>query len=236
MLSKTVTVPDHESKKHHYFRLCQKGQAMNRFFILLMIVVGLPFIYKHLLNQSKAPTGWVGSVMMKLWNKVYLPMAKWSLSFLPAKQFHRILDIGVGNGATTYYLSQKFKAESIIGIDISEKAIEQTQRLHLDHTITFDRANIEKTNYPSNSFDLICAFQNHFHWNNLQGSLLEIRRILTDDGILLIGCESSKVKYFLPELKEPDMFGEYLDDVGLRLVRVERERDWVVYQVEKRVY
>lgn len=207
---------------------------MNRFFILIIIVVGLFFIYKYLLNQSKEPSGRVGSVMMKLWNKVYLPMAKWSLSFLPAKQFHHILDLGVGNGATTYYLSQRFKAESIIGIDISEKAIEQAKRLHSDHTITFKQANIEKTDYPSNSFDLICAFQNHFHWNNLRGSLLEIRRILTDDGILLIGCEYSKVKYFLPELKVPDVFGEYLDDVGLRLVQVERERDWVVYVVGKK--
>lgn len=195
---------------------------MNRFFILLIIVVGLFFVYKYLLNQSKAPTGWGGSVMMKLWNRVYLPMAKWSLSFLPAKQFHRILDIGVGNGATTYYLSQRFKAETIIGIDISEKAIEQAKRLHSDHAITFERVDIEKIDSPSNSFDLICAFQNHFHWNNLQGSLLEIRRILTDDGILLIGCEYSKVKYFLPELKEPDGFGEYLNDVELRLIQVER--------------
>ena len=208
---------------------------MNRFFILLIIVVGLFFIYKYFLNQSKEPTGWVGIVMMKLWNKVYLPMAKWCLSFLPEKQFHRILDIGVGNGATTYYLSQRFKAETIIGIDISEKAIEQAQRLHSGNTITFEQANIEKTHYTSESFDLICAFQNHFHWNNLQGSLLEIRRILTDDGILLIGCEYSKVKYFLPELKEPDVFGECLSDVGLRLVQVERERDWVVYWVGKKL-
>ncbi len=208
---------------------------MRRFFILLIIVVGLFFIYKHLLNQSKSPTGWVGIVMMKLWNRVYLPMAKWSLSFLPAKQFHYILDIGVGNGATTYYLSQRFKPESIIGIDISEKAIEQAKRLYSDHTITFEKASIEKTNYPSNSFDLICAFQNHFHWNNLKGSFLEIRRILTDDGILLIECEYSKVKYFLPELKEPDVFGEYLEDVGLRLVQVERERDWVIYRIGKKI-
>lgn len=162
-------------------------------------------------------------------------MAKWSLSFLPAKQFHHILDIGVGNGATTYYLSQRFKAESIIGIDISAKAIEQAKRLHSNNAITFERANIEETDYPSDSFDLICAFQNHFHWNNLRGSLLEIRRILTDDGTLLIGCEYSKVKYFLPELKERDVFGEYLDDVGLRLLQVERERDWVVYRVDKRI-
>lgn len=51
------TIPDYESKKHHYFRLRQKGQAMNRFFILLIIVVGLAFFYKHLLNQSKEPSG-----------------------------------------------------------------------------------------------------------------------------------------------------------------------------------
>lgn len=207
---------------------------MNRFFIFLIIVVGLYFVYRHLLNQSKAPTGKVGIVMMKLWNKVYLPMTKWCLSFLPEKQFNRILDIGVGNGASTYYIVQTFKAESIIGIDISERAIAQSKKLNSNNTITFELANIEKTHFPSSSFDLICAFQNHFHWTNLQGSLLEIRRILTDDGILLIGCEYSKVKYFLPELKEPDDFGEYLDDIGLRLVQVERDRDWVVYRVGKK--
>lgn len=57
---------------------------------------------------------------MKLWNKVYLPMAKWSLSFLPAKKFHHILDIGVGNGATTYYLSQTF---GVVEINNEEKAL-----------------------------------------------------------------------------------------------------------------
>ncbi len=92
------TIPDYEFKKHHYFRLRQKGQDMNRFFILLIIVVGLAFIYKYLLNQSREPTGRVGNVMMKLWNKVYLPMAKWCLSFLPAKQFWVVVTLREING------------------------------------------------------------------------------------------------------------------------------------------
>ena len=71
---------------------------MNRFFILLIIVVGQAFIYKYLLNQSREPTGRVGNVMMKLWNKVYLPMAKWCLSFLPAKQFWVVVTLREING------------------------------------------------------------------------------------------------------------------------------------------
>ncbi|MBC1483046.1 class I SAM-dependent methyltransferase [Listeria sp. FSL L7-1558] len=96
-------------------------------FIILLLLITLYILYKQLLRQSIQPSGWIGSMMMKLWNNVYLPMSIWSLSFLKEQSFDNILDIGVGNDATTKYISNTFISDFIIGIDISDKAIEQAK-------------------------------------------------------------------------------------------------------------
>ena len=204
---------------------------MKFFLILLLIALVLYIIFTHLLKQSKNPSGRIGNIMMKLWNKVYLPMAKWCLSFLEEKRFNNILDIGIGNGATTKYISQTFTSASIIGIDISKKAIEQAKNMNSEQNITFEIKDINNTEFPSNYFDLICAFQNHFHWNNLQSSFLEIKRLLSDKGIVVIGCEYSKVKYYLPDLTEPQAFEVFLNGIELRLVQVEKKNDWIFYKI-----
>lgn len=55
----------------------------------------LAFLY--LMYQSKSPSGFIGLWMMKLWNRVYLPMVVWAVSQLDyKKRFKAILDVGVG--------------------------------------------------------------------------------------------------------------------------------------------
>lgn len=202
-------------------------------FIILLLIITLYFLYQQLLRQSIQPSGWIGSMMMKLWNNVYLPMAIWSLSFLKEQSFDNILDIGVGNGATTKYISNTFISDFIIGIDISDKAIEQAKFRNSNYNIAYEKKDINKTQYPSNHFDLVCAFQNHFHWTDLRGSFLEIRRILSSDGIFIIGCEYAKIKYFLYHLKEQSSFEKYLSDLGLELMQMEHQKDWIFYKIRK---
>ncbi|CEN27250.1 class I SAM-dependent methyltransferase [Lactococcus piscium] len=112
-------------------------------------------------------------------------MANLDLQFADKRKYDHVLDIGVGNGATTKYISTHFFCNSIIGIDISEKAIEQAKTKNLENNIRFEKRDIKETQYPSESFELICAFQNHFHWEDLHQSFLEIKRIMSKDGILL---------------------------------------------------
>ncbi|MGG5369640.1 class I SAM-dependent methyltransferase [Enterococcus sp. AZ196] len=201
--------------------------------LILLFLLVLYVMYKYLLQQSKEPSGLMGKLMMKLWNKVYLPMAKWCLSFLEAKEFSNVLDIGVGNGATTKYISETFVSSSIIGIDISKAAIEQARRHNAANNVTFDVMDVSNTAFPMNHFDLVCAFQNHFHWKDLRGSFLEISRILSNKGVFLIGCEYSKISYFLPELKESHSFETFLGDLGFQLIQVKRQRDWIFYKIRK---
>lgn len=44
--------------------------------ICIFIVICLIVLFLVLLKQSKYPTGFIGTLMMELWNKVYLPMMR----------------------------------------------------------------------------------------------------------------------------------------------------------------
>ncbi len=170
---------------------------------------------------------------MKIWNKAYLPMAQWALSVLPQKSYGHILDIGVGNGASTAYLHQLFPQSQIKGIDISAEAISQAQQGYQLEGVSFDIMDVSQLSYPDGRFDLVCAFQTHFHWPDLRQALSEIKRVLADDGRFIIACEQSKVTYYLPDLKERDAFADYLDKVGLRLLDCQKQAAWLCYLIAK---
>ena len=162
-----------------------------------LAIVGLLIIlaFLYLMYQSKRPSGFIGLWMMKLWNRVYMPMVVWAVSQLDhKKRFHAILDVGVGNGASSKYLKNYFPNSRVLGIDISSTAIRVAEKLS-EPGLAFEVKNVEKTDLSVSEFDLITAFQTHFHWSDLTQAFLELKRILKPDGIILLACEWSKLAY-----------------------------------------
>ena len=94
---------------------------------MIGFLIILAFLY--LIYQSKKPSGFVGLWMMKLWNRVYLPMVVWAVSLLEhKKRYNAILDVGVGNGASSKYLKKHFPNSQVLGIDISSTAIRAAEK------------------------------------------------------------------------------------------------------------
>lgn len=198
---------------------------------LLIILIILAFLY--LMYQSKKPSGFIGLWMMKIWNRVYMPMVVWSVSQLGyKKQFDSILDVGVGNGASSKYLKMHFPDSQVLGIDISTTAIKSAEELS-EPGLSFEVKNVENTNLPVEKFDLITAFQTHFHWLNLTQSFLELKRILKPDGTILLACEWSKLAYYLPDFRKQENLENYLDDLDVHLIDSQRKNQWILYQIVK---
>ena len=199
---------------------------------IIGFLVILAFLY--LIYQSKRPFGCVGLWMMKLWNRVYLPMVVWSISQLDhKKRFYAILDVGVGNGASSKYLKNYFPNSRVLGIDISSTAIRAAEKLD-EPGLSFEVKNVENTNLPVEEFDLITAFQTHFHWSDLTQAFTELKRILKPDGIILLACEWSKLAYYLPDFTKQEKLENYLTDLDLHLIDSPRKGQWILYKIRKK--
>ena len=201
---------------------------------LVIIALLIILIFPYLVYQSKKPSGFIGLWMMKIWNRAYLPMVVWSVSQLDhKKRFKAILDVGVGNGASSKYLKKHFPNSQVLGIDISSTAIRAAAQL-AESGLSFEVKNVENTDLPVGEFDLITAFQTHFHWSDLTQAFLELKRILKSDGIILLACEWSKLTYYLPDFRKQENLEQYLSNLNLHLIDSQRKGQWILYKIMKK--
>ena len=189
-------------------------------FLLLML------LFCRLIQQSKNPSGTLGKRMMKLWNRAYLPMFVWAIRHLDRTFYPAILDVGVGNGRSTILLKETFPQSTVTGIDISDTAIAQAKQIEMTN-LNFERRDVRETGFSDESFDLITAFQTHFHWQDLEASFMKLRRIL------LLACGYNKLSYFLPEIQSEESFRRFLLLIGFELVTSQRKVSWILYKIVK---
>lgn len=107
------------------------------------------------------------------------------LSELPKQSYERVLDIGCGNGFLTAHLPGK----EIIGVDVSEKALNWAQKRCSDSRYSFRQAGIFDL-HPEQlgTFDLIVitgVLYPQYIGNALELTRLRIDSILRPSGILM---------------------------------------------------
>lgn len=108
------------------------------------------------------------------------------------QSFGNILDFGCGGGRTIIHLEKT--NGKIYGTDNDQSAIEWTKKNITK--ATFDtNTTYPPLKYPQNTFDLIYAFSVFTHLpHDLENQwLLELKRILCHDGILLISIQGPEV-------------------------------------------
>jgi len=96
------------------------------------------------------------------------------------KQFPTILDVGAGTGGNLLALSNYGDA---FGIDISEQAVAFCRERGLKNII---HCPAEKMQYPDKTFDIITCLDLLEHVINPSDALTEMRRVLKDDGRIII--------------------------------------------------
>lgn len=199
----------------------------------VVFVALLIYVVQILLKQSKRPTGIIGLWMMHLWNLTYHPLVKWAINYITVNDGNIILDVGVGNGVSSAYLLQQKKPSSISGIDISYDAIAQAKKKQSNAKIDFKTMDVHALMFDSETFDLVTAFQTHFHWEDLNKALHEIHRVLKPNGVIVFACETTKIKYFLPKLKKPADFQAYVSEIGFTFVNQHMTKQWTMYTFQK---
>lgn len=105
-------------------------------------------------------------------------------------KFDRILEVGCAAGIDTFLLATITK-DKIIGIDITEEAIElakknlKEQPKKIREKVKFEIGDVENLKYKDEKFDFVYSLS-VLHTTDIDKSLKEIRRVLNDDGKAVI--------------------------------------------------
>ncbi len=115
------------------------------------------------------------------------------IELLPVKNGMKILDLGTGSGYLTFALAKRYPDISVIGLDIVEKALENNKLTAERETLTnvgFVSYNGRSLPFDSGSFDIVVSRYALHHFPDMNNSLSEVNRVLTDEGCFFISDPS----------------------------------------------
>jgi ubiquinone/menaquinone biosynthesis C-methylase UbiE len=103
-----------------------------------------------------------------------------------------ILDIASGEGYGTYLLSQV--AKMAYGVDISEEAVIHAQKKYKNNNnIEYQLGSVTNIPFEDNKFDAVVSFETIEHLAEQELMLSEIKRVLKDDGILILSSPDREI-------------------------------------------
>jgi ubiquinone/menaquinone biosynthesis C-methylase UbiE len=95
-----------------------------------------------------------------------------------------VLDIASGEGYGAYNLSKN--ASKVIGVDIDEVTVFEAQKKYINKNLSFIVGSADKIPIDSNSIDVVVSFETIEHHDKHEEMMLEIKRVLKSDGILIM--------------------------------------------------
>ena len=134
---------------------------------------------------------WFGS------NHFHSRSVGWVIKEIPLKPEDNVIDIGCGSGWLSKSIAEIVTKGRVVGLDISNLAIERTKQALIDKELTtkyqnleFKIADVANLPYCNDTFDLALTLESFPFWKDTITSLKEIKRILKPNGKLYVmdGC------------------------------------------------
>src|SRR5271157_2740391 len=107
----------------------------------------------------------------------------------------RVLDAGCGTGYGTSYLAMH-RTGNIVGLDISDEALAEASRLYRRDNLRFVKGDVERlTEIPDllGPFDVVVNLENLEHLNSPIRFLEQVRKILTEEGTLVVSTPNGEI-------------------------------------------
>lgn len=125
------------------------------------------------------------NIFQWIWHTHKINIAK---KLLKELNFKNCLDVGCASGYMVSEIAKAYLDRKYFGIDVYDKAIEYAKSMYPD--IKFLVASADKLPFPSSSFDLIICYETIEHVENPRATLKELRRVLDEDGRLILAMDS----------------------------------------------
>ncbi len=113
-----------------------------------------------------------------------------------------VVDLASGEGYGSDILSNS--AAKVVGVDISHEAVEHARGAYKKNNLEYKQGDASNIPLPDNFADVFVSFETIEHHDKHEQMLMEIKRVLKPDGILIM---SSPDKYYYTDL--PDFHNTY---------------------------
>ncbi|MBN1994867.1 MAG: methyltransferase domain-containing protein [Anaerolineae bacterium] len=151
---------------------------------------------KFLAGQLSHPSGLFGKLVLpRLWNKRNRNLNDIALAHLALTPSDRVLEIGFGGGYLIERIAGVTTAGFVAGVDVSAMMVTFCQKrypaLFEAGKLDLRCAPAESLPFPDGRFTKICSVNSIFYWQNPIQAFAEIRRVLADEGLLVL-CFTAK--------------------------------------------
>jgi SAM-dependent methyltransferase len=109
-------------------------------------------------------------------------------ALLPALRGRKVVDLGCGYGWFCRWAVEQ-GAQTVLGLDVSEKMLARAMNSTADSTITYARADLEKLDLPEAVFDLAYSSLAFHYITDLAGLFRTIHRAIVPGGHLVFSIE-----------------------------------------------
>jgi ubiquinone/menaquinone biosynthesis C-methylase UbiE len=131
-----------------------------------------------------------------------------ALEFIRGKN---VLDLASGEGYGSHLMSTV--AENVTGVDISQEAVSHAQSKYKRNNLRFLNGSADKVPIDSNSIDIVVSFETIEHHDKHEEMMLEIKRVLKSDGLLIMSSPDKLNYSDIPKQQNPYHVKElYLDE------------------------
>ena len=117
--------------------------------------------------------------------------------YLSAKKFvngKKVLDAACGEGYGSF-LMKRWGASEVIGVDISEDALNVAQKKFAGEGISFINHTVEVLPFEDDSFDVVVSYETVEHLDYPEKFLAELKRVVKNDGMVLVSCPNDPYYY-----------------------------------------
>ncbi len=124
-----------------------------------------------------------------------------------------VLDAACGEGYGSALLAET--ATRVVGIDRAPEVIHHANSTYSDHkNLEFLQGDCTALSQPDDSFDAVISFETLEHLEQQESMLLEFRRVLKEDGFLVISSPDKKTYSDINGFENPFHVRElYRDDL-----------------------
>ena len=143
-------------------------------------------------SQFSRPSSLMGRLLLRSMNIGHGRLHQWGLKAAGIQLTDRVLDVGCGGGRAIARILARTRRE-VAGVDHSPEAVETTRRLNrsaiVEGRLRVLECSVDPLPFSDGFFNVATAFETTYFWPDLQAGIMEIHRVLSPGGRLVITNE-----------------------------------------------